>query len=382
MGETLSSGTGASGAAVAAVPRGRAEPDHGRARRRRAEVEVSRRARRDADRLRPSRSTRASCRPSWSARWPRSRRLSRWPTPRSASAHRPSPRSGSRRCRRTCSPSSSARSPTSGRPGIDVISLGIGDPDHPTYPHIVEAMQAAVADPGTHQYPSNRGRDGVPRGVRELLRAPLRGRDRPRDRGDPGDRRQGVHLQPLLRLPRPRRRRARLRPRLPRLHRRPAARRRRGGAAAAACPSSASRPTSTRSPPRRLRARAADVPQLPQQPDRRDRARRLLRAGRRARARARDPRRPRQRLLGDDLRRLRRAELPRHARRQGGRRRGLLALEGLQHDRLALRGDPRQRRGDPDLLAPEDERRLGPVRGGAARRRRGARGPARADRAR
>jgi len=42
--------------------------------------------------------------------------------------------------------------------GIDVISLGIGDPDSPTYPFIVEAMEAAVADPGTHQYPSNRGR--------------------------------------------------------------------------------------------------------------------------------------------------------------------------------------------------------------------------------
>jgi LL-diaminopimelate aminotransferase len=43
--------------------------------------------------------------------------------------------------------------------GIDVISLGIGDPDTPTYPHIVEALQEAVADPGTHQYPSNRGRE-------------------------------------------------------------------------------------------------------------------------------------------------------------------------------------------------------------------------------
>jgi LL-diaminopimelate aminotransferase len=42
--------------------------------------------------------------------------------------------------------------------GIDVISLGIGDPDTPTYPHIVEAMQRAVADPSTHGYPSNRGR--------------------------------------------------------------------------------------------------------------------------------------------------------------------------------------------------------------------------------
>jgi LL-diaminopimelate aminotransferase len=42
--------------------------------------------------------------------------------------------------------------------GIDVISLGIGDPDTPTYAPIVAAAQAAVADPGTHQYPSNRGR--------------------------------------------------------------------------------------------------------------------------------------------------------------------------------------------------------------------------------
>ena len=43
--------------------------------------------------------------------------------------------------------------------GIDVISLGIGDPDMPTYPHIVEAMKGAVDDPSTHQYPSNRGRE-------------------------------------------------------------------------------------------------------------------------------------------------------------------------------------------------------------------------------
>jgi LL-diaminopimelate aminotransferase len=42
--------------------------------------------------------------------------------------------------------------------GIDVISLGIGDPDRPTYPHVVEAMGEAIADPGTHRYPSNRGR--------------------------------------------------------------------------------------------------------------------------------------------------------------------------------------------------------------------------------
>jgi LL-diaminopimelate aminotransferase len=43
--------------------------------------------------------------------------------------------------------------------GIDVISLGIGDPDHPTYAHIVEAMRDAVASPANQGYPTNRGRE-------------------------------------------------------------------------------------------------------------------------------------------------------------------------------------------------------------------------------
>jgi LL-diaminopimelate aminotransferase len=38
--------------------------------------------------------------------------------------------------------------------GVDVISLGVGDPDLPTPPHIVEAMREAVRDPATHRYPS------------------------------------------------------------------------------------------------------------------------------------------------------------------------------------------------------------------------------------
>jgi len=42
--------------------------------------------------------------------------------------------------------------------GVDVISLGIGDPDRPTPALIVDAMQEAVSEPETHQYPSNRGR--------------------------------------------------------------------------------------------------------------------------------------------------------------------------------------------------------------------------------
>jgi LL-diaminopimelate aminotransferase len=42
--------------------------------------------------------------------------------------------------------------------GVDVISLGIGDPDTSTPSAVIDALAAGAADPGTHQYPSNRGR--------------------------------------------------------------------------------------------------------------------------------------------------------------------------------------------------------------------------------
>jgi LL-diaminopimelate aminotransferase len=42
--------------------------------------------------------------------------------------------------------------------GVDVISLGIGDPDTPTPELVCDALAAAAHDGGTHQYPSNRGR--------------------------------------------------------------------------------------------------------------------------------------------------------------------------------------------------------------------------------
>jgi len=41
---------------------------------------------------------------------------------------------------------------------MDVISLGIGDPDTPTPAMVVEAMRDHCARPDTHRYPSNRGR--------------------------------------------------------------------------------------------------------------------------------------------------------------------------------------------------------------------------------
>ena len=43
------------------------------------------------------------------------------------------------------------------REGIDVISLGIGDPDLPTPRAIVDAAAEAMRDPSTHQYPTNHG---------------------------------------------------------------------------------------------------------------------------------------------------------------------------------------------------------------------------------
>ena len=38
--------------------------------------------------------------------------------------------------------------------GVDVIDLGIGDPDLPTPPHVVAALQQAAAEPAHHRYPS------------------------------------------------------------------------------------------------------------------------------------------------------------------------------------------------------------------------------------
>ena len=52
--------------------------------------------------------------------------------------------------------------------GADVISLGIGDPDRPTPPLIVQAMQEAVSEPETHSYPSNRGRADFRAAVRDF----------------------------------------------------------------------------------------------------------------------------------------------------------------------------------------------------------------------
>ena len=41
--------------------------------------------------------------------------------------------------------------------GADIISFGVGDPDLPSPPHVIEALTEAARDPATHRYPSYTG---------------------------------------------------------------------------------------------------------------------------------------------------------------------------------------------------------------------------------
>ena len=258
--------------------------------------------------------------------------------------------------------------------GIDVISLGIGDPDTPTFDHVIEAMQAAVADPGTHNYPSNRGR-------RELRAALARFYDR----------RFGVEIDPETEV-------------IPAIGAKeciynlcfafldP------GDVALASDPGY---PVYTGGP---LLAGAETVllplePELGFAPDLD-----ALSADDLARARLifiNYPNNPTGAIAPDGffeqvVELAREHEIlvvhdnaysettydgyvaPSFLATPGAKevgRRSLLAVEGLQHDRLALCRDPRQRRCGFGLLAAEDEHRLRSLRGGAARRRRRARRP-------
>ncbi len=49
--------------------------------------------------------------------------------------------------------------------GVDIISLGVGDPDLPTLPHIVQRLKRAVDNPVHHQYPSYEGMPAFRRAV-------------------------------------------------------------------------------------------------------------------------------------------------------------------------------------------------------------------------
>lgn len=49
--------------------------------------------------------------------------------------------------------------------GVDIIDLGVGDPDRPTPPHIIDRLQKAALDPANHQYPSYTGMNDFRRSV-------------------------------------------------------------------------------------------------------------------------------------------------------------------------------------------------------------------------
>lgn len=55
--------------------------------------------------------------------------------------------------------------------GVDIISLGIGDPDQPTPRHIIDRMATAIYDQANHQYPSSVGMVSFRKAVAKWYRA-------------------------------------------------------------------------------------------------------------------------------------------------------------------------------------------------------------------
>src|SRR5262249_14792840 len=55
--------------------------------------------------------------------------------------------------------------------GVDIISLGIGDPDLPTPPHIVERLRQAAGDPANHCYPDYEGLPAFRQAIADWYRA-------------------------------------------------------------------------------------------------------------------------------------------------------------------------------------------------------------------
>ena len=66
--------------------------------------------------------------------------------------------------------------------GEDIIDFGMGNPDMPTPPHIVEKLIEAVRDPRTHRYSTSRGIPGLRRAIAAYYGAVLVSISTPRPR--------------------------------------------------------------------------------------------------------------------------------------------------------------------------------------------------------
>jgi LL-diaminopimelate aminotransferase len=53
--------------------------------------------------------------------------------------------------------------------GVDIINMGVGDPDKPTPDHVIQAMIKAVQDPSTHNYPPYQGTKAYREAVVEFM---------------------------------------------------------------------------------------------------------------------------------------------------------------------------------------------------------------------
>jgi LL-diaminopimelate aminotransferase len=53
--------------------------------------------------------------------------------------------------------------------GVDVINMGVGDPDRPTPDRAIAAMMAAIQDPSNYNYPPNRGIEEYRVAIAELM---------------------------------------------------------------------------------------------------------------------------------------------------------------------------------------------------------------------
>lgn len=53
--------------------------------------------------------------------------------------------------------------------GVDIINMGVGDPDKPTPDHVIQAMIKAVQDPSNHNYPPYQGTRAYREAVAEFM---------------------------------------------------------------------------------------------------------------------------------------------------------------------------------------------------------------------